>query len=103
MEKEDFRGLDNLEELSLSDNRLKDPKPDTFEHLRNLKKLDLSCNEELEISDKSLFDSCANLKELNLKFTKIKAINTDLLKKMILLINSNLLIIPKSLIKLDKI
>ena len=82
---ENFLGMQNLEFLSLFDNKLTSLASDTFSSITKLKYIGLSFN-QIEMIPSNLFSNNLNLVEINLNNNKIKHIGSgvfDGLKKLI--------------------
>ena len=65
-----FHGLENVEELCLSENKMNKIESNLFQYLNNLKKLDLFSN-QIEQIDSNGFQGLNNLEELNLWGNKL--------------------------------
>jgi Leucine-rich repeat (LRR) protein len=72
-----FKGLVNLEKISLTSNGLEEIEGDLFEDLPNLKYLDLSYN-KLKKIDSNAFEGLKQLEELHLNKNELTVINDNL-------------------------
>ena len=72
---ENFLGMQELEYLSLEDNKLTTLASDTFSTLTKLKHLSLSFN-EIEVIPSNLFSNNLNLEEIDLTYNQIKHIGS---------------------------
>ncbi|CAH1962188.1 unnamed protein product [Acanthoscelides obtectus] len=73
-----FEGLSYLEDMNLSNNKIRKLSPKSFNHLGRLTKLDLSSN-ELQTLPSYIFESLYNLEQLDLTINHIKFVESNAL------------------------